>query len=178
VTQPEFDACEIKLSYYGKDGGDFVTPKELEILHAMDKPRPALPRVEGRNRTLLFGYDTSYETHHVFLLDGEIHFVVYAPVKVPGTWGIHRCERGDDIDVEAIVPNKRLYPEACDFEFCKSLIEQGNHLSFTTFGVLKAARWRIRRLCSREPLKSAAVKFCCDLIDLREQFVRGGVRCS
>ncbi|WP_316207486.1 hypothetical protein [Bradyrhizobium sp. SZCCHNR3118] len=36
----------------------------------------------------------------------------------------------------SLVPNKRLYPEACDFDFCMKLAALGVHLPFTTYGSL------------------------------------------
>lgn len=77
------------------------------------------------DRTLLYGYISTRHTWHVYLKDGVITTLMY--------FG------NDDIDVAEImsnsqfVPDKRLYPTKCDFEFCKLLIAHGEHLPFTTY---------------------------------------------
>lgn len=38
------------------------------------------------------------------------------------------------------VPDKRLYPEACDFEFCRLLKERGISLPFTVFNSERVAK--------------------------------------
>jgi hypothetical protein len=81
------------------------------------------------DRTLLWGYTCERHSWHVYLEDGIIYKVMYG--------------FGDDIlsfeDEQYVrqnteyVPDKRLYPEACDFEFCELLKERGVNLPFTTF---------------------------------------------
>jgi hypothetical protein len=39
---------------------------------------------------------------------------------------------------EDYIPSKRLYPERCDFEFCKLLKETDVNLPFTTFDAKNA----------------------------------------
>ena len=79
------------------------------------------------DRTLLYGYTTERDTWHVYIKDREIHTVWYGngdlitPIKVNVT-------RNSDY-----IPNKRLYPDRCDYEFCKLLIDQGEYLSFTLY---------------------------------------------
>lgn len=79
-------------------------------------------------RTLLFGYTCSRDTWHVYLNQlGEIVTVMYG--------------YADDAPLNTIKitqnqefnPDKRLYPNKCDFEFCKALKSLGVYLSFTTF---------------------------------------------
>lgn len=90
------------------------TPKLLTVDDLQDKS----------NRTLLYGYDTDRRTWHTYLMDNEIVTVFYdsKPVRVSVSDNTHR------------VPNKRLYAECCDFEFCSLLRKLGVYLSFTTFG--------------------------------------------
>jgi len=38
-----------------------------------------------------------------------------------------------DIDNRVYVPSKRVYPESCDFEFCKLLQQHGVVIPFTTW---------------------------------------------
>lgn len=79
------------------------------------------------DRTLLFGYDTDRRTHHVFLRDGYVVKVVYMG------------DQDDLVEVTKftsladLVPNKRLYPEACDYDFCWFLRSHGVQLNFTKF---------------------------------------------
>jgi hypothetical protein len=76
-----------------------------------------------KNRTLLYGYTCDRETWHVYLKDGGIFTVKYQSDKLPSL-----------IDVrinEDYVPDKRLYPERCDFEFCELFKNKGISLPFT-----------------------------------------------
>lgn len=85
--------------------------------------------VNLNDRTLLWGYTKDSTSWHVYMLGGEIHIHVYNSEKT--LW--HESGTEFDLDEIAFVPNKRLYPEACDFEFCKLLKKLGVHLPFTTF---------------------------------------------
>lgn len=84
---------------------------------------------ERTPRTLLFGYTCDRETWHVYLDDdGAIKRVIYG---YPNT-----CLSVADESTllpEECIPNKRLYPEACDLEFCCALKELGLNLPFTVF---------------------------------------------
>lgn len=80
------------------------------------------------DRTLLWGYTVERYSHHVFIKDGELRMVVYGSnVEEPFV-----MKRGS-IPVLEIVPNKRLYPDACDLEFCNRLLEMRVNPPFTTF---------------------------------------------
>ncbi|AOG02932.1 hypothetical protein [Bosea sp. RAC05] len=101
--------------------------------------------------TLLYGYDTERRTWHVYLDDEILHLLVYrggtkettelvetSPSELHQLLGQDIRDKayhvsGASLPASAIVPNKRLYPEACDFGFCRSLIQLGQYLSFTTF---------------------------------------------
>lgn len=78
-------------------------------------------------RTLLYGYTCDRETWHVYILDGEIRTILYGGYSDKGVYDINP-ENDEDY-----VPDKRLYPECCDEEFCTLLLERGIHLPFTTF---------------------------------------------
>jgi hypothetical protein len=41
------------------------------------------------------------------------------------------------MDARALIPNKRLYPEACDFVFCFELAKREIALPFTTYGTMR-----------------------------------------
>lgn len=79
-------------------------------------------------RTLLYGYTADRDTWHVYINEhsDEIMTVVYQG-------------KGRDMSLLRIeencayIPNKRLYPSCCDFEFCKLLKREGLFLPFTTW---------------------------------------------
>jgi hypothetical protein len=54
-----------------------------------------------------------------------------------GTIGcvLHQHKEFTQIDLlkNEIVPNKRLYPETCDYEFCRLLVQRNQALPFTTY---------------------------------------------
>jgi len=81
--------------------------------------------VNKKDRTLLYGYTCSRNRWHVYIQNNEIYTTT--------------CRFDDppqEIEVESnqhYVPDKRLNPERCDFEFCKRLIEKGINLPFTTW---------------------------------------------
>lgn len=80
-------------------------------------------------RTLIWGYTTDRDSFHVYL-DAEktLHKVVYAYNKE-----ILLCKSEKSLDAEECVPNKRVYPQHCDYEFCKLLHSLHVNIPFTTF---------------------------------------------
>jgi len=91
-------------------------------------------------RTLLFGYDVCRATIHVYIdpSDGLIHVLKYTST---GTVGSERFlvlshtsgPHGGVARNEQFVPDKRLYPESCDLEFCRILRRYDVSLPFTRF---------------------------------------------
>lgn len=87
-------------------------------------------------KTLLYGYTCDRETHHVFQDHyGHIYIYVYRnnPGKLETT--IRKVDvSGDGIEtLNDLIPNKRLYPQYCDYDFCVYLKERGVHLPFTVW---------------------------------------------
>jgi len=81
-------------------------------------------------RTLAYGYTCDRNTFHVYLGDdGFIHKVVYS---YDNELLVHRTE-SDSLGLDECVPDKRLYPEACDYDFCLLLHAGGVNLPFTTW---------------------------------------------
>lgn len=81
----------------------------------------------GPSRTLLWGYDTDRNSWHVYNTDaGLIHRLIYRG---------DRAAKHETMfsSLGELVPDKRLYPEACDYDFCRHLVNQGIHLPFTGF---------------------------------------------
>lgn len=109
-----------------------MTPEQLQILQSAPGTDYSIGVVPGPDRTLLYGYDCDRNTWHTFQKDGQLHKAVYL--------GSNRefivKESGDAFDARHLIPNKRLYPEACDFTFCLQLKRLDLYLSFTTFGSL------------------------------------------
>lgn len=102
---------------------------ELEYIYLFDA-HPALLTIEclknKKPRTLLYGYTCARETWHVYIDENHvIRTVEYI--------------RGDDCkeilveDNRQYIPNKRLYPAKCDYEFCFLLKRAGYDLPFTTY---------------------------------------------
>lgn len=97
-------------------------------------------------RTLLYGYTCERNTWHVYLDGkGQIHRVLYDSHDQPL---FHAAgPAGACLDNREYVPDKRLYPESCDYEFSKLLLQAGVNLPFTTFD----AEYEQRRLAAHAP---------------------------
>lgn len=96
------------------------------------------------NRTLLYGYTCERETFHVYLKGRKIYTVVYnTEYAINYNKELGSFTRGEpkpngmrQIEVKSnkdFVPNKRLYPERCDYHFCRALKERGIDLPFTSW---------------------------------------------
>jgi hypothetical protein len=83
------------------------------------------------NRTLLYGYTCERETFHVYMKDQKIYTVVYTTdysTNNPKPKNLRQIEVKSNRD---FIPDKRLYPERCDYHFCQALKERGIDLPFT-----------------------------------------------
>lgn len=78
-------------------------------------------------RTLLYGYTCERLTWHIYLADNAIHKVVYDHNNTI----VEYKDEKDGISWAECVPDKRLYPETCDFDFCVELDKQNISLPFT-----------------------------------------------
>lgn len=115
--------------------------EELQQLDNVAAAQP--PLICGRDlkdqtaRTLIYGYDTKRNTFHVYLdTSGFIRAVLYdSRQNVLDQWSEKSGTFliGDPLSNEVWVPNKRAYPECCDYEFCRLLIERGISIPFTTY---------------------------------------------
>lgn len=77
------------------------------------------------DRTLLYGYDVDRNTWHVYVKDKRVYLYAY---NYDGA-----CTAGGDTftSFQDLIPNKRLYPERCDYEFALWLIrDKGCHMTF------------------------------------------------
>lgn len=102
--------------------------EEYQKLNGTDKIKSlvlASDLIDKSNRTLLYGYTCNRDTWHVYIEEGAIHTV----------WYKYKCKPEERYvaDNYDYVPDKRLYPECCDYEFCKLIKEYGIDLPFTTW---------------------------------------------
>ena len=114
-----------------------MTKEEYQQLGQITKPEEIISVSDLANqepRTLLWGYTTKRCSHHVYLKDGKMHLFVY---EGRSSWDSGRDDKfyvfGPELPIKSLVPDKRLYPEACDAEFCGLLKEMGVYLPFTTW---------------------------------------------
>lgn len=105
--------------------------KENEFIKILNIEPPAKELITAKHlknkedRTLIYGYDCDRNTFHVYLKDEQIHILKYNSREV-----FPKLEAFSNDDY---VPNKRVYPEYSDFEFCKLLKEQDIHISFLSY---------------------------------------------
>lgn len=108
-----------------------MTKDEYTNLRSIEMASPTVSVYELENktpRTLLFGYDVNRVTYHVYLYAGSICWFVYKE-----STGLERFAEGITMPAASLIPDKRLYPNRCDFEFCKLLRSKGLNLCFTTY---------------------------------------------
>lgn len=85
------------------------------------------------DRTLLYGYTSKGETWHVYIKNNTIWTVSY--------------KQGGEIEYfytifnEHYIPSGKLYPESCDFEFCKLLKKKDIDLPF----IGRGEEWQITK---------------------------------
>lgn len=111
-----------------------LLPENLLELRAMrDKPPKVVSAAVLKDktpRTLIYGYFCDRDTFHLYLDElGRFCRIVY---NYSGQ--VQSSDILTTIPVEQTVPDKRVYPEACDLEFCKiiqPLLEYG--IPFTTY---------------------------------------------
>ena len=110
--------------------------RQFEALEAYESPEPRPFGIlapdftsDASDRTLLWGYGASlhgHRGHHVFLKDGKVHML-----KEGGPEDARVVTAFDAF--ADLLPSKRLYPEACDYDFCRFLKERGLTLRFATW---------------------------------------------
>lgn len=108
---------------------------EFEKIEQLKLHRPAAMGADLKSqvdRTLIYGYNIQRQTFHVYLKAGVIHKVTYLETSQSATLLEHKIESEISSD-ESYAPDKRAYPERCDFEFCSLLTSHGAQISFTNF---------------------------------------------
>lgn len=98
---------------------------EYAKLQSMDSLVQLSDLSDQSERTLIYGYTCDRSTFHVYIRHNRIFVIVYKT-----------GEEAREINVSTnndYIPDKRIYPEACDYEFCKRLVEAGCNLPFTAW---------------------------------------------
>ena len=144
------------------------------LRQAEQKPEPSVSAIQGPDRTLLYGYDTDRNTWHVYQEGGILNLLVYSGAKVETArlmkadgvedfrqqlwlaernYAIHLS--GESLPCSILVPNKRLYPEACDAAFSQLMLSLGQDLPFTNFNPDREAKdfhgWQASAIEPYEP---------------------------
>lgn len=86
------------------------------------------------DRTLIHGYTCDRDTFDIVLSGGQIRKYVTEKMDV-APWYIQR--EMEIVQNEDYIPNKRVYPDRSDFEFCQLLIHRGYRVPFTTYDQTK-----------------------------------------
>ncbi len=110
----------------------------VDELQSLERLTPTPVMVSGAMlsnqvpRTLIWGYNVQRDSFHVYLDDTrKINVVVY---DNHARLLVHEPEDPrTGISPLSCIPDKRVYPEASDFEFCRLLVKLGHSLPFTTY---------------------------------------------
>ena len=115
-----------------------MTKEDFERFNNIEKIKEKIIEAEDlkpflKDRTLLYGYTNERKTFHVYMKNVKIHTVIY---DTDFNNGIQKPINMMEVEIKSnhdYVPNKRLYPECCDYHFCKLLKNIGIELPFTTY---------------------------------------------
>lgn len=119
---------------YRKTGGKTMRKDLFELLNQLTIEkviRASDLKPYLYDRTLLYGYTCERKTFHVYMKDQEIFAVVYE-----NDYSAGKPRNMKQIAINSnqdYIPDKRLYPEKCDYHFCLMLKKQGMELPFTTW---------------------------------------------
>lgn len=107
---------------------------DIDEYNCLRKFMPDSNKISGSSlqnataRTLVWGYTLDRNSFHVYLDEfGVIHRVIYDHQNI-----VLSHDEGEFLP-ESLSPDKRAYPEACDYEFCRLMASLDNGLCFTTF---------------------------------------------
>lgn len=113
----------------------FLNADDVSALTHIAAPLPVIEAdelVDRTPRTLIYGYTTDRNTFHIWFDHGMIHKAIYhipahaSPVLISFVAGF-------SIVAATAVPDKRIYPERCDLEFCTLIRDRGVRLPFTRY---------------------------------------------
>lgn len=92
-----------------------------------------------KNRTLIYGYDCDRNSFHLYLKDKMFCLLRYSSTNIIS------YQKGYFLLPNNCIPNKRVYPESCDFEFCELLNDYGISIPFTIFNTQRAKNLKRRK---------------------------------
>ena len=90
------------------------------------------------NRTLLYGYDLDRFTFHLYIKNTWFYLIYYNHQNE--VFFNRSIVNVNELPLEKCIPDKRLYPESCDYEFSTVLKQKGLSLPFTTYDPARAER--------------------------------------
>lgn len=102
-----------------------MTPEQLAVYQAATSNDTTLSirNVGTTERTLAFGYTCNRDTWHAYVQGGELHVLTY-PYRGAPTAHLH----GESMEVEALRPDKRVYPDTVDSLFARLMFDCGAEL--------------------------------------------------
>lgn len=103
-------------------------------------------------RTLLYGYTADRKTWHVYLEPDTLKIVTVSYKDTDRLRKIHVTYNDD------FVPTKRLFPEACDYEFTKLLFHRGVKMPFSNWNPHREHRTFHGAVRQPESSKSSKVR--------------------
>ncbi len=108
-----------------------MTQEELSSLLHVGPPSIRVDQLDNRSdRTLIYGYNMDRLTVHLYLKNELFYYIVYLDNMTRPSFAI---QGATEVEIEEVLPGKRAYPEACDFEFCWLVYAARSQISFTTF---------------------------------------------
>lgn len=81
-----------------------------------------------KDRTLIYGYTTDRHTFHLYLKNEKFFVAIYNHDKT-----FLSKQTTETLNVEDCFPNKRIYPESCDFEFAILLASKNARPTYLAF---------------------------------------------
>lgn len=109
-----------------------MTEQEYAVLRLYGKILIDINDLENKtDRTLIYGYTTDRDTFHLYLDNGNFVVVTYG---YPNKLISYFTTNDGKIRPCNCIPNKRVYPAMCDYEFCKILDSMKDiTIPFTTY---------------------------------------------
>lgn len=107
-----------------------MTEEQMNIIWNFEKKEHLLCEEDFDNkedRTLIYGYTCDRETFHVYFKNKKIRVIKYGGYKNIPLTEINPKTNQD------FIPDKRVYPDASDYNFCLKLREFGYEIPFTSY---------------------------------------------
>lgn len=110
-----------------------MTPEEFGQL----KGKPSLIDVEElsswEGRMLIYGYNLDRKAYEVKLERTDAEYSTFSRPEFVITVDDVETYRATTINAHRCIPDKRVYPERCDYEFCALLISRHIHIPFLSY---------------------------------------------